>query len=194
MAFKRFYLECSFTTLSFWTLKGSEVLNLELSEELDEFRKALYDLLYTHAEVDVETIYSQLGYKYQRYYDVLQDIHGDRTDKLQRGHCLFMRFPILSYSPRHEFVRDCIDHFVHDLEIEQMINDLNRLKSVAISDANFEVITNRIGDLKREIHRSIDEYNATGSRLAEEATEYRRLGRTLEKPMPAVQLTAIPAY
>jgi DNA primase len=162
--------------------EGERVSKLELSNELDEFRQALYDLLITNGEVDVELIYTQIGYKYKRYYDVLQEIHGDRTDKLRRGHCLFARFPVLERDPPAEFVKRSIEHFVHDLEIEQMVVDLNRLKGEAISDEDFETVSNRLTDLVRDIHRNVSQYNAEGAKLAESAGEIRRAGRPPDKP------------
>jgi DNA primase len=177
----------------FLDAKGERASNLQLSDELEEFRKALYDLLYAHGEVDVELIYSQIGYQYPRYYKILQDIHGDRTEKLQRGHRLFLRFRTLKYRPPPAFVEDCIDHFIHDLEIEQMLIDLTRLKTEVITDAEFERISNRIGDLVREIHRNIEIYDAAGYRLAEEASQIKVLGRVAEAPLPMRQLTPVPA-
>jgi DNA primase len=170
--------------------KGERVSKLKLSDELEEFSKALYDLLYAHGEVDVELIYSQIGYKYPHFYEVLQDIHGDRTESLQRGHSLFARFRVLERSPPIEFVEDCIDHFIHDLEIEQMLTDLARLKCELMPDAEFETKSNRITELVREIHRNIENYNATGFTLAEEASQIKRMGRVVEKPLPPLrQLT-----
>jgi DNA primase len=168
-------------------------MSLHLSEELEEFRTALYNLLFNSGQVDVELIYTEIGYKFPRYYEVLQDIHGDRTDKLRRGHRLFMRFPILANGPPPDFVERCIDHFVHDLEIEQMISDLTRLKSQTISDTNFEETTIRMSGLVRDIHKNIEQFNVTGSALAEEASEIKVLGRRVDKPMPVTLPVLIPA-
>jgi DNA primase len=162
--------------------EGERVSKLELSDELDEFRTALYDLLIVNSEVDVELIYAQIGYKYKRYYDILQDIHGDRTDKLNRGHRLFARFPVIERDPPAEFVRRSIEHFINDLEIEQMAVDLKRLKGGTISDEDFETVTNRLTDLVRDIHRNISLFNAEGAELAEWAGEIRRAGRGVDKP------------
>ncbi len=173
--------------------KAERVSKLELSDELDEFRQALYDLLIMQGGVDVEMIYTQIGYKYERYYEVLQEIHGDRTDKLQRGHRLFARFPALSRTPPAEFVENCMDHFVQDLEIEQMTADLKRLKAGPIPDAEFEVVSNRVTELVREIHRNIDLFNVEGAKLAEWASEIKIVGRSIDKPMPASRPTPMPA-
>jgi DNA primase len=173
--------------------KADRVSKLELSDELDEFRQALYDLLITHSDVDVELIYTQIGYKYKKYYEILQDIHGDRADNLLRGHRLFIRFPALARDPPAPFVERCIDHFVQDLEIEQMLTDLNRIKAQPIEDAEFEVVSSRIADLVRDIHRNIGQFNKEGAELAEWASELRVLGRGVEKPMPATLQIALPA-
>jgi DNA primase len=173
--------------------KAERVSKLELADELEEFRQALYDLLIMHGEVDVELIYTQIGYKYRRYYEILQDIHGDRTDTLQRGHRLFMRFPVLARDPPPKFVEDCIDHFVQDLEIEQMVSELKRLKGDSIADADFEVVSNRLTELVREIHRNIELFNVEGAKLAERAAEIKVVGRSVEMPMPKVRPTPVPA-
>ena len=162
--------------------EAERVSKLELSDELDEFRRALYDLLITSGEVDVELIYTEIGYKYKRYYDILQDVHGDRTDKLKRGHRLFIRFPVIEKDPPAEFVSRSIEHFIHDLEIEQMVVDLKRLKGETISDENFETVSNRLTDLVRDIHRNVHLYNVEGAKLAEWAGEIRRAGRGVDKP------------
>jgi DNA primase len=176
---------------------GERIARLQLSPELEEFRQALYDLLIMHGEVDVELIYTQIGYKYQRYYDVLQEIHGDRTDRLKRGHKLLMRFPILDHSPSPNFVWSCIEHFIHDLEIGQMYDDLerlkDRLKAEPLDDASFEATSLRATELVREIHRNVDLYNQKGSELAEEANEIKVAGR--RPPSSAVgQRLAVPEY
>ncbi|HKV42725.1 MAG TPA: DNA primase [Blastocatellia bacterium] len=172
---------------------GERVTALHLSPELEEFRQALFDLLIMHGEIDVELIYSQIGYKYQRYYEVLQDIHGDRTESLPRGHSLFRRFPTLARDPQPDFVESCIEHFVHDLEIEQMLDELGHLKVMDVDDAAFESHSIRLTELVREIHRNIDQFNAKGSELAEKAKEIKVVGVGTDKPMPIVQRTLVPA-
>jgi DNA primase len=171
--------------------KAERVAKLELADELEEFRQALYDLLIMQGEVDVESIYTEIGYKYKRYYDILQEIHGDRTDSLLRGHRLFARFPALARSPDAEFVEDCIDHFIDDLEIEQMAEELNRLKVESIEDADFEVISNRVSELVLEIHRNVGRFNVEGARLAEWASELKMAGRGVAKPMPESRRTPV---
>jgi DNA primase len=167
---------------------GERVAALQFSPELEEFRRALYDLLIMHGEVDVELIYSQIGYKYQRYYEVLQDIHGDRTETLQRGHRLFMRFPVLGNAPQPNFIEGCIDHFIHDLEIVQMLEELRRLKEAEdIDDASFEAHSTRVTELVRDIHKNTEVFNAKGTELAEDAKEIKVAGRGAETPIPSAQ-------
>ena len=74
-----------------------------------------------------------------------------------------------------------------------MVADLKRLKGQPIEDAEFEIITGRVTDLVRDIHRNVGQFNKEGAELAELASEIRRLGRKVEKPMPAVRQIAIPA-
>jgi len=173
--------------------KGERIAKLELSDELEEFRRALYDLLIMQGEIDVEAIYTEIGYKYKRYYDILQDIHGDRIDLLSRGHCLFLRFPVLAYGPSPDFVEDCINHFIQDLEIEQTAAELRGLRGESITDADFNAVSSRITELVREIHRNVALFNAEGARLAERASEIKTAGRKAERPMPVARPTPVPA-
>ena len=173
--------------------KGERISGLHLSPELEEFRRALYDLLIMHGEVDVELVYAQIGYKYKRYHEILQDIYGDRTEHLRRGQRLFTRFPVLDHGPPPDFVEACIDHFLHDLEIEHMLEELHRLKAEPIEDADFEARTNRVVDLVREVHRSTEIFNAKGAELAEEASQIKLAGRRSDNPMPVGRRIAVPA-
>jgi DNA primase len=165
--------------------KYEKMARIELSEDLEEFRRALYELLIAHGEVDVELIYTQLGPK---YYEILQDIHGDRDGDRQRGHRLFSRFPVLAYNPPRDFIERCIEHFIHALEIEQMVADLGRLRAQVLrDDGDFEVISARLIDLVREIHRNQELFNGTDHKLDEKAGEIRLLGRAPDKLMPVGQ-------
>ncbi len=178
----------------FLDVKYEKVATIKLDDDLEEFRRALYDLLIMHGEVDVELIYAQLGYKYTRYYEILQDIHGDRDGDRQRGHRLFSRFPILAYDPPHEFIDRCMDHFVHAMEVEEMVGDLNRLKHEVIRDGDdFELVSTRLMDLVREIHRHRELFNVTDGGLAEEASRIKLLGRGVAQPMPAGRPTPVAA-
>jgi DNA primase len=178
----------------FLDIKAEIASTIKLDDELEDFRRALYDLLLVYSDVNVESIYTRLGYKNDVYYRVLQDIHGDRDGTLQRGHRLFKRFPVLARDPPPEFVGDCIDHFVHALQIEQMVDDVNRLRGELSSDGvDFESVSTRLLDLVRDIHRHRELFNGGDLRLDEWASEIKRLGRKTEKPMPVLQLTPVPA-
>jgi len=167
--------------------KVERIASVKLDDDLEQFRRAVYDLLLAYPEMDVEVIYTQLGYKVAHYYRVLQDIHGDRDGKLQRGHRLFSRFPILAHDPPHEFVGRCIDHFLHALEIEEMVGELTRLRSELDRDGpEFDAASTRLLDLVREIHRHREKFNGTDVLLDEEASEIKRVGRGVERPMAAV--------
>jgi DNA primase len=171
--------------------KYDRVANVKLADDLEKFREALYDLLIMYGEVNVELIYDRLG---ASYYKVLEDIHGDRIGNLQRGHRLFARFPILSCDPPPEFVEQCIDHFVHALEIEQMVEHAHQLKRVPFTDdSHFEGVASRLTDLVRDILKNREAFNGTDLALAEWASEIKRVGRRVEKPMPVGQLTPVTA-
>jgi DNA primase len=152
--------------------KGDQIAGVHFDPRLEEFRRALYDLLVMHAEVSVELIYSRLK---PGFYEVLQDVHGDKTDTQPRGHRLFQRLPILRIDPPEDFVADCIDHFAHILKIEQMADDLEQLRREAASDSLSETATLRLVELVKDIQLQRERINNRDVALAEEAQEIRRV-------------------
>jgi DNA primase len=151
--------------------KHDKIERIVFTDALEEFRKALYLLLVEYPELDVQTIYSQLG---DDYYKVLNDVHGDKTEKRVRGHRLFERFPVLAHDPDPSFVDECIDHFIHILEIEQMADDLNRLKVDRPPENEADEVAERLINLVRQLHLERERANNRDMALAEEATNYRR--------------------
>src|SRR5207237_8986873 len=84
--------------------KHDKIERIVFTDDLEEFRKALYLLLVDNPELDVQMIHSQLS---DDYYKVLNDIHGDKTEKKNRGHRLFERFPVLAHDAAPSFVGQC---------------------------------------------------------------------------------------
>lgn len=170
--------------------KEESITNVKFVDELERFRRALYELIIDHGARTVESIYQRLD---PIYYDTLNDLHGDRTQELRRdrleerprGHRLFSRFQILAYDPPPYFVSKCIDHFVHVLQIEQMEEELSRLRNDLNPDgSNFERITGEIIELRRDIDANKAQRDVADIALAEDATEIRRLGRPVEARLP----------
>lgn len=155
------------------------------SKELEEFREGLYLLLVHEGQLSVGLIYEKLP---RRFYQTLQDLHGDRTDLRPRGHRLFLRFPILADEPPHDFVSRCIDHFVHILQIEQMVDELAHLKQEVPpdqEDEQYERTMERIIALKRDIQAHVAQRDVNEFALAEEAEQLRRLGRPVDSTLPS---------
>jgi DNA primase len=163
--------------------KSDEIARVHFSDELEKFRSALYDLLIMHEEIDVSLIYDKLG---KDYYNVLQDIHGDKEGERQRGHRLFARFPILEWEPPRQFVSDCIDHFVQVLQVAQMNEERQSIiQQVLPNDENFDVISTRLTELMRDIHHQTQVMINRDMALAEEASEIRRLGMPADSRLPS---------
>ena len=153
--------------------KSEGIAEVNFSDSLEEFRHGLFQLLIDFGSVDVNLIYSQLSPK---FYEVLQDIHGDKTEERARGHRLFERFPILRIDPPPEFVSDCIDHFIRILEVDQMAEELARVRAELQSeDQDFDEYSSRLTQLVRDIQLQREIVNNRDVALAEEAKEVKRV-------------------
>jgi DNA primase len=148
------------------------IADIDFSPRLEEFRKALYDLLITYGDVSVRLIYEKLS---PEYFEVLQDIHGDQTKHSPRGHRLFYRFPLLRYDPDQKFILKCIDHFARILRVEQIKDEIDvearsPSSEVLASEESGARFTAMIRDLQTQrefiLHTDIE--------LAEEATELKK--------------------
>jgi len=159
--------------------KGDSLTKVELSSSLEDFRLALYDLLIMSADVSVQVIYSRLK---PDFYEVLQDIHGERTADRPWGHRLFQRFPILNADPPHKFISECIDHFIQVLRVEQMEDEIEQmLEDASISDD----ASTRLLTLIREFQLQSEVVKSTDILLAEEAKEIKRAFGAAEYGMAA---------
>src|SRR5215208_1120285 len=150
-------------------LKEDEISKIKFAGRLQKFHDALFQLLVTNAEIDVNLIYERLD---PFYYSVLEDVHGHQREGKRRGHSLFARFPIMKLDPPVGFVSRCIDHFVNVLLVEQMVEELEHLiaadKPLA-SDSAGERLTTLVRHIQelRDINSNMD------TSLAEEATDFR---------------------
>lgn len=152
---------------------ADDIVSIDLDLRLENFRRALYNLLIDSGARDVAAIYESLG---DDYYRVLKDIHGDARDRRTWGVALFRRFPVMSLNPPDEFVADCLRHFVHYLRIAQMRHHLamdNAELSSALDDIDQR--TERIIHLKALIGQEEARLVAEGARLADEAKEIHSL-------------------
>jgi DNA primase len=148
--------------------KGDGISGIDFSPSMEGFRQALYDLLIMNAELSVQLIYARLT---PAFYEILQDIHGERTANRPWGYRLFQRFPILRVDPPHDFVSRCIDHLIQVLRMGQVADEINLLKNSSDSDE----ASMRLLELVRDYQVQCAFVNNTDSSLAEEAKELRRV-------------------
>jgi DNA primase len=148
--------------------KGDSISRVDFSPALEGFRQALYDLLIMNAELSVQLIYARLT---PAFYEMLQDLHGERTANRPWGYRLFQRFPILRVDPPHDFVSRCIDHLVEMLRMGQVADEINLLKNSSDSDE----ATMRLLELVRDYQVQTALVNSNDSSLAEDAKEIRRV-------------------
>jgi DNA primase len=166
--------------------KSEAIERVEFDSHLEQLRSGLYQLLVDYGDLSVSLIYEKLD---RRFYEVLNEVHGDRTHDRQRGHELFRMFPVLAYDPSPDFVSRCMDHFVHVLHVEQMVDELAKFRaSLGPSDPDVDAITDRIIALKRDIQFHCSERDVQDMALAEEATEIKRVGRRIDRPLPSRQV------
>ncbi len=164
--------------------KSDEISQLQFTPRLEEFRQALYDLLIMSGEISVQLIYSRLK---PVFYEVLNEIHGEKTDQRPWGHRLLERFPIVRIDPPREYISRCIDHFCRILRVEQMGDDIDRLRSIE-SDATpreIEEVTTRLLELIRDFQLQRELNNTTDVALAEEAKDMSRVWGAAEYSVAA---------
>jgi DNA primase len=163
--------------------KSDQISALHFSPRLEEFRQALYDLLILHTEMSVQLIYSRLK---PAFYEVLEQIHGEKTEKRPWGHRLMQMFPIVRADPPREFVSDCIDHFSHILRIEQMAQDIEYLSERSSgSSAEADRASDKLLELVRDIQLQREVIHHRDVELAEEAMNIRRVWGPAEWKMAA---------
>ena len=168
--------------------KSDQVSEIHFSPSLEEFRQGLHDLLIMQCEISVQIIYSRLK---PAFYEVLQDIHGEQTDKRPWGHRLFERFPILRSDPPRDFISRCIDLFVESLRIEQISEDIELIKSeMATRGSDLDEASSRMVELVKDLHLHRDLIAARDKELAEEASELRRVWGSVTWGMASAGIAA----
>jgi DNA primase len=151
--------------------KAEKVASVHFEERLEAFRKALYNLLILQNEISVQFIYGQLG---EDFYEVLDEVHGEKTDKLRRGHKLYFRFPIITVDPPHDFVARCIDHFCLILQTDQLGEYINSLKKAAATAIDDTLVEMKIAEKKLDHLQQHERMMSDDMALAEEALAIRR--------------------
>lgn len=152
--------------------KAENVVSVRFSERLEAFREALYNLLILQNEISVQFIYDQLT---PEFFDVLDEVHGEKTEKRPRGYRLFDRFPILRVDPPHDFISRCVDHFCRVLRIEQHAEYIETLKKAATTAVDDAIAEAKIVELVRDHQLEQAQMQADDLALAEEALEIRKV-------------------
>ncbi len=160
--------------------KYDNIMKINLRLDLRIFCDALHTLLVDLGEMSVELIYDKLP---EEFYPTLDRVHGDKSERKLRGHRLFARFPVVKYDPPEQFISDCIDHFVETLMVEQIAEEIDRLRSELRNDHS-EAILSQIPELVRDWQLRREQLNNRDIVLAEEAKEIKRLGRRPEGGLP----------
>ena len=163
--------------------KSDQISALHFSPRLEEFRQALYDLLILQQEISVQLIYSRLK---PSFYEVLEQIHGEKTEKRPWGHRLMQMFPIVRADPPREFISQCMDHFVHILRIEEMAHDIDYLTERSSgTSAEADAASEKLLELVRDMHMQREVVHNRDVALAEEAMNIRRVWGPAEWKMAA---------
>jgi DNA primase len=139
---------------------------------MEDFRQALYDLLIMHNEISVQIIYSRLK---PVFYELLQEIHGEKTENQPSGYRLFQRFPILKVDPPRAFISQCIDHFSRILRVEQMAEDIEHLIAAVDASTEGDEAAARLMQLIRDFQHQKELVNNLDLALAEEALTMKRV-------------------
>jgi DNA primase len=151
--------------------KQDQVLRLQFAPELHEFWVALHRLLIDEEGLTVQTIYRSLK---PRFYEILENIHGEEKEGRPWGYRLLQRFPILKNGPPRDFISRCMDHFITIIHLHELDDDIARVEfdaGRAAGDAAMEQLVN----LVRARHDIQAEIQAEGLALAEEANSMNRI-------------------
>jgi DNA primase len=149
--------------------KTDKISAVEFSPDLENFRRALYELLIYGEGLSVQVIYDRLK---DVFYNVLEDIHGARAGERPWGHRLFQRFPILKVDPPHNYISRCIDNFIDLLAVEQMKVHINEMEASAAASSS---ASDRLLELVRDFHLQLEVAKNRENQLADEAKELGRV-------------------
>jgi DNA primase len=149
--------------------KGGQISGIMFSTELEEFRRALFELLILEAEVSVQIIYARLK---PTFYKVLEDIHGERIGDRPWGHRLIQRFPILGTDPPHDYISRCFDNFIDLLRLDQTEA---QIKELEIEAGTSDAASIRLLALVKDFHLPSEIVSLRESMLADEARDNRRI-------------------
>ncbi|ODN69422.1 DNA primase [Methylobrevis pamukkalensis] len=148
-----------------------EFARIELrGASLEDFKRELHRISVDFDDVSVSTFYGGVD---ERFYFVLNEIHGDETQldtggRMPRGHRLRERFPILKFHPSAVFVETCFDAMLERLSLRTLAEDIEAEISALTAAEDAEAAL-RIIELTRERGRRWEELGRREQELAEEA-------------------------
>lgn len=151
--------------------KQDQVLRLQFAPELNDFWIALHRLLIEEERLTVQSIYKSLK---PRFFEILENIHGEEKEGRPWGYRLMRRFPILKNDPPRDFISRCMDHFIANIHLHQLDDDIARVEFDAGQtggDAAMEQLVN----LVKARHDAQAGIQAEGLTLAEEANTLTRI-------------------
>jgi DNA primase len=151
--------------------KQDQVLRLQFAPELHEFWIALHRLLIDEERLSVQSIYRSLK---PRFYEILENIHGEEKEGRPWGYRLMRRFPILKRDPSRDLIARCMDHFIAIIHLHELDDDIARVEFDA-GQPGGDVAMAQLVHLVRARHEAEAKIQAEGLLLAEEANNLTRV-------------------
>ena len=151
--------------------KQDQVLRLQFAPELHEFWVALHRLLIDEESLSVQSIYRSLK---PRFYEILENIHGEEREGRPWGYRLMRRFPILKRDPPRDLISRCMDHFIAIIHLHELDDDIARVEFDA-GQLGGDVAMEQLVHLVRARHEAEGTIQAEGLLLAEEANNLTRV-------------------
>jgi DNA primase len=154
---------------------------------LEGFKRALHTIAVEYDETSVSSFYDGLD---QRFYFVLNEIHGDEVRRdggtaLPRGHRLRERLPILRFHPSQPFVETCFELMLERLSLRALAADIEHDMATVSADID-ETGMSRLMELTRELSRRREDLARREQELAEEAKAIRQAITGTRSATPAL--------
>jgi len=151
--------------------KQDQVLRLQFAPELNDFWVDLHQLLIEEERLTVQSIYRKLK---PRFYEILENIHGEEKEGRPWGYRLLQRFPILKRDPPRDFISRCLDHFIAIIHLHELGDDIAHVQFEA-GRSGGEAAMEQLVNLVRARHEAQADIQAEGLALAEEANTLTRV-------------------
>jgi DNA primase len=154
---------------------------------LEGFKRALHAIAVELDAASVSSFYDGLD---QRFYFVLNEIHGDEIRRdgavfQPRGHRLRERLPILRFHPSEAFVETCFELMLERLSLRALATDIEH-DMATVSAETDETALSRIMELTRELGRRREDLARREQELAETAKQIRQATTGARSSAPAL--------